>query len=406
MPHRLRIGLTTLCLILGAAPAWAGSAPPRAANGSEPAHGVRTLDLEERWRRGGEDDDLFFGLVAQAVADETGALYLLDVQLNEVYVLQADDGDFLRTIGRQGEGPGEFNRAGDLLRRSDGTIGVVQRFPGSVVLLTPDGVPAGTVLPGDPTTGGRDMLTGARAVGDDYVFSGGHMTRTDDGRKRRNFLALYSPDGVLRHEYLGQEDDFDFSARSFHETDGAFLGAGQWDVGPDGSVYAAAQRELYEITVFAPDGTVRLIVTRDYEPLARTADELDQLKRRWESGRRFQRFGTEQIFATTQPAVVRLEVRADGELWVLPSRGYVDQPPGVLQTWDVFTPAGVFDRQVALRGEGDGQRDRVLWLGDDTVLLIQGYVDARAALDGSGGEAEDSELLDATPMEVVSYAIR
>jgi hypothetical protein len=48
----------------------------------------------------------------------------------------------------------------------------------------------------------------------------------------------------------------------------------------------------------------------------------------------------------------------------------------------------------------------VLWLGDDTLLLIQGYLDAREALDGSGGEAEDSELLDATPMEVVSYAIR
>jgi len=401
LPAAQTICAILLCCSLAAV---AADAPPRITNPTQPANGVETLVLEEQWRRGGEDDELFFGLVVQACPGSGGEIFLLDAQLNEVMVLSAD-GELLRTIGREGEGPGEFRRAGDLMLTTDGNVGVVQRMPGAIVLLTPDGLPAGTVLPGDPTTGGRDYLSGAQAVAGGLVLSGAHMTRTETGRLRRNFISLYGLDGIERREYFGLDDDFDFSAQSFREVDQYFPGEGRWDVAPDGRVFVAASRQDYLVTVFSPDGGPVALIGRDYESRPRDRETLDRLEAAWKAGRRYARFGVEQEFAALEADIVRLEVRGD-ELWVLPSRGLHDQPPGVLQTWDVFTSEGLFDRQVALRAPGDGTRDRVILLDDDRALVVSGFQDARDAFTGAGGKDDEDDLDYATPVEVITYATR
>jgi len=387
-----------------AAPALASDIAPRVANPDRPANGVVTFALEELWRRGGEEDDLFFGLVVQACVGPGGEIFLLDAQLNEVMVL-SPEGELLRTIGREGEGPGEFRRAGDLLLTPEGNVGVVQRMPGTIVLLTPDGVPAGTVLPGDPTTGGRDFLSGAQATTAGLVLSGAHMTRTEQGRLRRNFISLYGRDGLERTEYHGNNDDFDFSAQGFKEADQHFPGEGHWDVAPDGRVFIATAREEYFIIVFSPDGEPVLTISREYKSWPRTREILDRLEARWQAGHRYRRFGVEQELAAHEPDILRLEVRGD-ELWVLPSRGIHDQPPGILQTWDVFTAEGLFDHQVSLQAPGDGTRDRMFLLDDDRVIVVSGFQDARDAFAGAGGVDQDADLDFATPVEVIAYAIR
>jgi hypothetical protein len=407
MQHRPRITATCarlalLAALLSAPIAFASDAPPRVSNPAEPPNGIVTYDLGEQWRRGDEDDELFFGLVVQAVIGPDDNIYLLDSQLNEVFVL-SPGGELLRSIGREGEGPGEFRRPGDLMLATDGNIGVVQRFPGSIVLLTPDGTPAGTILPGDPTTGGRDMLSGARAVAGGVVLSGAHMTRTDNGRLRRNFISLYGPDGIERTEYHGGDDTIDFSATHFNETDGFFPGEGHWNVGPDGRIYIAETRNAYEITIHAPEGVAVATFGREYASWPRTPEMLERRDKRWKTSRPYQRFGVEQTFAEHEPDILRMEMR-DNEIWILASRGVHDQPPGVLQTWDVFDTDGRFDRQVSLRGPGDSERDRVIILDATRVLVVSGFQDARDALDGTGDDSDNLEY--ATPVEVIAYAIR
>ncbi len=46
-------------------------------NPATPPNGGRTLQLTESWRRGGEDDDLLFGLITQVRPDEEGNVYVL-----------------------------------------------------------------------------------------------------------------------------------------------------------------------------------------------------------------------------------------------------------------------------------------------------------------------------------------
>ena len=77
--------------------------------------GEETVGLTELWRIGGDTDDdaEFFGVLSQITTDEAGNVYLLDRQLTEVKVF-SPDGEYLNTIGREGEGPGEFRRPSDL----------------------------------------------------------------------------------------------------------------------------------------------------------------------------------------------------------------------------------------------------------------------------------------------------
>ena len=57
-------------------------------------------------------------------ADADGNVYLLDGQISEIQVFDPE-GELLRTIGRQGEGPGEFQNGADMFWAPGGEIGVV-----------------------------------------------------------------------------------------------------------------------------------------------------------------------------------------------------------------------------------------------------------------------------------------
>ena len=111
MPHR-RIGLVVLAVALAAA--CSGD------NGAQVAAGV--VQTPRPWANGppGEAlleatsvDDVFLSYVDDVVADSEGRVYITDYQEAGVIALNADL-SLDRTIGREGEGPGEFTRPGSM----------------------------------------------------------------------------------------------------------------------------------------------------------------------------------------------------------------------------------------------------------------------------------------------------
>ncbi|MCA9729041.1 MAG: 6-bladed beta-propeller, partial [Candidatus Eisenbacteria bacterium] len=167
----------TACLGAGTAGAadWAGKEETRdgalhVMNPAKPQNGASSVDLEELWRIGGDtdDDNEFFGVIMRITNDAEGNVYLLDMQLSEVKVF-GKNGKYVRTIGREGEGPGEFRRPTDLFFVPGGNLGVLQAAPAKIVLLTKDGKPAGEYP--TPKIEGEGFLSvsGARLAGDQLV---------------------------------------------------------------------------------------------------------------------------------------------------------------------------------------------------------------------------------------------
>ena len=188
----------------------------------QPALPPVTLQLEELWRAGGEDnaDGLIFGIPVEAVADEAGRVYLADQQLCQVFVFETD-GTLAGTLSREGDGPGEVRGPVDLVHLPDGTFGLAEFFPGKITKLTVDDLPAGLievdVAPGE--TGGFTMQTMAEAKGGHLLIAGSRSVPKDRILERIHFLAALDPDGVQTVRYMEQRSEIQRPHSVVHEDD-------------------------------------------------------------------------------------------------------------------------------------------------------------------------------------------
>lgn len=385
---------------------------PTIHNPATPANGVVTMQLEEQWRIGGPDDEEnFFGLITWAETDDQGLLYVLDVQMCQALVYDKE-GTLVKTLFRQGDGPGEVRQPRDLVLMPDGTVGAVQEFPGKIIRVDAEGDPAGDIVPGsgDPAAGGFMALTAAEHRGGTFMLAG---VKIDPGENqavqtRTMFLTMVDDDGVEKKQFLDSQVTWDFTNFTYDEA--TALPSFWWAnaVGPDGRVYAAPDRGAYRINVYATDGSLERIIEREYESWTRTAEERAWFEALLGGAFRNLPFEANLKICDTESDISWLtrgvQVTEDGELWILPSRGTREQPAGVAATFDVFDRDGKFDRQVQVAcPEGDATEDGIFLLGDGRLLLIKGYVDAMAAT--FGGAVEEDEDEEAVPMELICYRV-
>jgi hypothetical protein len=124
-----------------------------------------TLDEELRIGTVEGDQNLMFGTVGMIAVDSEGNLYVMDSQAQRVQVFSAD-GEYLRTIGGPGAGPGELGRgvafclmaAGDILTIPDLANQRINRF-----------APDGEALPSSPLSFDNGIPALFRATDDGRI---------------------------------------------------------------------------------------------------------------------------------------------------------------------------------------------------------------------------------------------
>lgn len=88
--------------------------------------------------RGGDDPNFIFGDIRGVQAARDGTIFVLDYQAIEVRVF-SPDGEFLRTIVRQGEGPGEVREANGIVLSGDTLLWVNDHGQWAIVGVDPRG---------------------------------------------------------------------------------------------------------------------------------------------------------------------------------------------------------------------------------------------------------------------------
>jgi hypothetical protein len=398
-------------LAAGAATAADADGVTYARNGAEPAQGRETLELEEQWRLGGfDDEDNIFGLITRVTADAEGNVYLLDTQLSQVSVFSSD-GEFVRTLSREGEGPGEVRIPIDMLFMPGNDLGLVQAFPGRIVCVDLDGNPAESFVPGGDEavqSGGFLSLSDAQCRNGHLVLGGVMSTiNQDEGYQiRDHFIRSYALDGTPGVTFVNDPKKYEFGNLDIDEAEQYFPQFRKWAVSDDGHVYVAAKRAEYVIQVFAPDGALVREISRVCPNWQRTAEEKAQIDAILEAQLRNVPFPVKRSVAEDEEAINSLMLDAAGDLWVLPTLGLREQPEGVLATYDVYSPDGVFQRQVSLPMPGDPRLDGVMFAGEDRIVLVKGFSDALISLQTQGAGPNLSGDEEPAPMEVVCYRIK
>ncbi len=314
-----------------------------------------TIELEELWRRGEEDDDVFFGMPIQILEDTDGNVFVLDSQVSEIIVF-SPDGEYLRTIGREGDGPGEFRGANDMFMRPDGVIGVVIVFPGKIVQLRPDGSPADAFPFPKSSVEGFQLIYKGQTAGDRLIISGGKQSAGGGRNEQENYLKAIDYEGnELAHFHsikeLSQYGGMKFDEKIFANFKGQFAGA------PDGRAAAVLDFDSYRIHVWKPDGSLDYIIERpEYAVLKRTAGDKDRFQKLYDGVTSWNPNSSFKV-SDTHRAVVRLQFRPDGSLWVLSGRGVWANDEGTFATFDVYDRKGFWVRRVEFKGPGDPMND-------------------------------------------------
>jgi hypothetical protein len=348
-------------------------------NPAEPYSAPVVVAPKELWRAGGEDDEeVLFGIVTQITSDDRGYVYVLDAQLNQV-VIFSPEGEYLRAIGRDGEGPGEFRRPSDLFLTGDGNVAVMQRMPGRIVVLTPEGEPAGDMRVPQPEDGGMQMFGGGASAGEHVVLNLSRFSRKEAGFSTIVSLIAVNPAGELVATYHERRDENDFANMVFDEKK-IGLGSLVWSVDRNGRViereYTHRKRSPEEMKRNAPVVRIRR-GDRAQSPEVK-ASETDR--------------DIQQIFP-----------RDNGDLWVLSSKGAFDAPNGSIAAFDVFDSDGRFVRQITLGGKGNWARDGFHVVGE-RFYVVTGLRSARRAMLGTG-EGTDVEEEEEQPMSLICYGL-
>jgi sugar lactone lactonase YvrE len=367
------------------------------------------IELEEVFRLGGWDggDDEFFGIVTDIEEDADGNLYVLDSQLNEIKVYSAG-GEYLNTIGREGEGPGEFRNAAGLFWMPDGRLGVMQTFPGRVVTLWPDGTSADDYTMEAVEGAGFRLMRGIERAGDNLaiVYGLNDFNQETMKFKQTNILALFDGEGAELKKVHQRDSHIDFADPKITEMEfDNFMN--RWTTGADGRIYAVPVLADYAVKVWTPEGELDRVIERDYEEHPRTDEEkaeLEDLYKRLTQGGGMPPNTTYEV-ETIHPCVNwrGIYARPDGSMWVATSRGSNDVGTATLGTFDIYDPKGRFVRQAKLNGQCNNDDDAIFFVGD-RVFVITEFLDSVANARGSAAEEEeDPDAEEAEPMAIICY---
>lgn len=419
--RRLAVALAVaLAMVAGPAPAapdWHGSVTqengvPLIANPSADPGDHQVVQAPERWRLGGENEnDPLLGLITDVKIDSEGNAYLLDSHMSCIHVL-APDGRLLRTIGREGDGPGELRNARQLALLPDGKVAVMEMLPGNIVVMEKDGTPAPGIQP-EGFGAGMSHFQGLAADSRGLVLSGMATAISETGATIHRTLASYDPSGTQLAILVSEEETQTGGAIRLGRTDNDFVR--YWTLCADGRVAVYGPEHDYRLEFYGRSGGLERIVTRDYESLRRTDEDIAEEKQRNEE--LSARFGGRQMgeIDPLERDVTQVIARADGSLWVANSRGARACPEGALGIFDVLDAEGRLVRTLQINADYDPWRDNYLVRDNRLFVLKEGQMISSTMSGGGGGtqfmmvmagrsdDGEDEE--DALPFEVICYEL-
>ncbi|MBU1495041.1 MAG: hypothetical protein KJ956_13875, partial [Actinobacteria bacterium] len=246
------LSITLLCLpaLLSAGEVETVDGVRHVRNGAEPSDGTRTLHLEVLWRVNVEQAEVLVGVLSDVSAGPDGTVWLSDRQLGQVHVYSAG-GAYLRSLSREGDGPGELRAPDGLLWLPDGSLGITDRKPCQITRLDASGIPLPSLQlrssDGEPL--GFGDISGAMCRGRTLAICGTEFHFDGGVSAQSRFFGIYDLAGGEICRLLEAPSGFDFETRSYDEAKNYFIDQGNWTVDDGGRVHFAPQRNRYLIHV-------------------------------------------------------------------------------------------------------------------------------------------------------------
>lgn len=343
-------------IVAGVGSAIAAEAPPVP---------VRHVDLVAEWRLPAEDEDYLIASLTAVAFDPQGRICIADHRQKNLPIFSRE-GQWLRTLGREGEGPGELRDVRNVFFDGD-RYGLLQGVPAAVVWLKSDGTPDRRVTIAEGAEGGGTFVAVAHAVQagsqilvwiDRSVWDGQQLKPGETG------IAAMAPDGSVgpliyrapASEGAGVDGGID-------EGKAYDIWWRRWTGDGRGGAWVAPERDEYLLQHWDAAGKLSREVRLPHEPAARSPRGRERIvewltRRGWKA--------SEIRVGRTAPVVAELRLATDGRVWVRLDLGGDVVDGDVTRVYDIFDGNGSRVEQVRVHGGGDEISRTLL---DDTSAL-------------------------------------
>jgi sugar lactone lactonase YvrE len=282
-----------------------------------------------------EDAPDLFGNVAALAVDAEGRIWVLDDRALEIRIFDRD-GRYVRTVGQEGGGPGEFRAPQAIHRAPDGRMWVPDpRNNRLSVLDTTGAYVEGMYMPGGFGTsrwpGGFDRAG--------YYYL---PIRTFDGAGGLALVRFTTAHAVVDTLQVPtdpkEREVFELRRGAMRaELDVPFAGHFEWRLAPSGNLWGMLTDD-YRLYEFSSEGDTLRTVTRAFTPLPVADAEMEAKRSELEP---FIQAGGKVDWSKiprTKPATARFFIDDESDLWVVPEAA----PEAEGRMLDVFAPDGRF----------------------------------------------------------------
>lgn len=275
------------------------------------------------------DSNYVFGQIAAVEWTPSGEIAVLDSKRCLVS-FYSPDGTYLRSVGRNGSGPGEFLLPSAISFAPGGSFAVADAMAQRLSVFDPAGNYLRAVegfFPTPPVM--LDFVDDSSYVGFKPEFE-----QTEEGMFMGFSLGRWQIDSITPSVvYFSDMAPFDPADMASSFSENMF----SYTTTPDGTVFRAPMTaDSYTVEVYSPEGPLVLTIERSYTPVAKTEQEIEDEKTFVEA--RMAAGGAPAGMMSWEPDPYKFSIagiRADheGNVWV--TRGWT---AGAV--FDVFDPAG------------------------------------------------------------------
>jgi len=311
---------------------------------------------------GGKD---FFSRLSDLAVDGRGFVYVCDSQAGNLKVFDPE-GKYVKTLGRPGQGPGEFNYPTEV-EIQKGRLFVRELRNGRVSLLEMDG----TYISSIPIVEVGTIWWRMAVLPDGRVIAEREKTHIQEPKLPQEWrLELFSADlqfrkliyakNIWRNKYISEPRRTNVPV--------PFAPLVYWDVRSDGKI-VIGDSGAYSIEIHDLEKGKLSEFTHAYKPVPVTASDKDAYFKGMGMT-----FGSSSGVTTTsrgaadyivkltefpkfKPAFINLTVNPDNDIWVRPN--LADESAG--SAFDAFGPSGEFFGRVKLAGEAVFPY-RIIWI--------------------------------------------
>lgn len=329
-------------------------------------------------------DDIFFEGYEHTSAiavDEKGNVYVADYAANHVKKFDAK-GAFIKTLGREGQGPGEFNSPYTMAYGS-GRLMVWNMRNTCFTTITTEGEHIQTRTLNRLEEG---WPTKFRSLPDGRILM---ETRKSNREDMDNYLVfelrLYSADmEYLKTIYSHTVHNRKFIAKLRRDIPAPFAARVCWEITPDGMI-AIGYSGDYEIEIHDPDKGKASSFAHEGDPIKVTAEDKDNFFGgiTTSQGGQVTRGAPDYIrdnteFPKFKPAFNQIMVDSEGNFLI---SQFGPNPSQDYKSFDAFDPGGRFINRVEILEDGKIPihgaqiRNGAFWVGtsdqDDQIQIIK-----------------------------------